>query len=251
MPPFPGHLRAALGQREEALRLLLAEYDAYAPFAEAWGRCRTTVRGGRTLALDEDGRLFLRRLAHRWNLDRVAHLAEGDFHRLAQAADADDPRLAWSVPFGDWVPNDPVVTVGGQRWLWQVGAGESLGAFRARIRCDLRLKDARQLPAELQAALPKLPGQARDAGWVLDDVQSALPRHIGWLFQRLCPQPDRPRSAAQIAEAESLALLDEAALDSAIEAPPERQVHRDVRNLARSLAIELPRLSTRRRHSPV
>lgn len=243
--PFPGHLRAVDLPHYSATRRLLQLYDAYEPFrvdaSVARGMCEQAelnTNGSRR------SREIVRAFARRWNLDRISELGESDLRRLRRGIQRVGDRVGQTtigvftnITFSGWEPEDPLVEWDGRSWAWRLGSGESLAECRERIVRDLDLANQRALPTPVRDQLAALPGQARAAGWILADRRHGLDRHLGWLFLRLCPQPEQPWSPARIARDEHEKYGVQLG---------ERVVRRATDELAESLRIGLPRLASGR-----
>ena len=98
---------------------------------------------------------------------------------------------------------------------------------------NLGVNRARDLPPEVQSQLGDLETSAKEDGIPLCDEPIALPRHVHWLFRRLCPQPDQVRGWEQIAE-------EERDRSDGIVAADRKTIKRNVIQIARDVGIELP-----------
>jgi hypothetical protein len=248
MRRFPGHLRAAEPLREEALHLLLAEYDRYQPFVDDCARLKAS---GMAAALNDPpigaidsylrARAAVETFAKRWNLDRIPETRQFEYHAVRAAVDqvgrkfghlVGTPFRPASIVIGKWEPDYPSVAYDGQSWSWHLGRVETLADFRNRIAEDLDVVPV-SMPPEITRQLWTLPDEASRLGWSLTDVPHKLAIHVRWLFLRLCPQPDRPLGPGKIAARET-------------EIVDERTVRRAINHLARTLAISLPPLKVGR-----
>ena len=233
--PFPGHLRGHAYQRDTATLLLLREYDCHPAFRHD---C-TAVKA----RFDESGderafRCEVATLGQQWHLDQIPLVREQNYRLLVEGIRNIGGRLSLRPgdivrgPFttysaAKFVSEEPEVRFQGLCWSWRVSSAESLANLRERIRRDLGLASGARLPIDLDVQLRGLLRQAEALHWSVQDVRHELERQVRWLFLRICPQPERPRGFAAIANADDA---------------DERTVRRIVQGLAEELGIELPEI---------
>jgi hypothetical protein len=224
-----------------AVWTLLRLYDEYEPFLEDCRVVKGTIAG----AGDYDRMRLTRDLARRWNLERIPQLRESGYRQLSRAIDRLDTQTGtivcrvfypFSIVLARFEPENPAVVYEDRRWEWRLGGQESLAGMRQRIMNDLDLRRASQLPPDVLRQLRVLPGEARKLGWEISDQPSELPKHVRWLFLRLCPHPETPWGYSRIAAAE---IGD----DKAALFVDKRMVRRTVISLAKAIGVELPPLS--------
>ena len=104
-------------------------------------------------------------LAERWNLVRVPDFCEGHYRHLRMAlaiksltdVDDDPVTLRSAIATGGFVSDRPSVSYDGRSWWWDIRLPETLGEFRKRVACDLRVSKPTDLPAKLSAQIDRLP----------------------------------------------------------------------------------------------
>ena len=249
MPRFPGHLRGSEPLIEPGLFLLLDEYNDYQPFAQDCLRSKEALRRIQEASgpFSSEGIVrshkLIEALAQRWNLDRVPQVRDLGYTGLTEAVKRTGERVGrqtcgpfkpLSISLVGFVRDEPQVVFGERQWTWSLSGYGSLGQLRRRIMRDLYIARPADLPAEIAAQLSALPAAAERLGWELGDMASGLLKHVGWLFLRLCPQPDRPLGYARIADYE----------DQQGRIGDERVIRRAVTQLAGRMGIELPKLRT-------
>ena len=239
---FPGHLRARDILPRQALALLLRLYNDYEPFVRYCKALRPELEQLHRSRFEfAQERELLGMAAHRWNLDRISEVAEFNYRRLREGIRQTGNRVGtvtlgpfFPMFFFDFVPEHPKLVYRGKTWEWMLHSDESLGEFRRRIMRDLGLKRPSYLPNEVVQQLNSMPEKARRLNWQLGDMQHGLKHTVGWLFLRLCPQPDTPLSFARIALREEQ--------KRGQDTDSEAMIRRAVTDLARRMSIQLPPL---------
>ncbi|OFW63471.1 MAG: hypothetical protein A2Y74_01315 [Actinobacteria bacterium RBG_13_63_9] len=239
---FPGHLRARKTIPQQALFLLLRQYDKYEPFVQHCEEMKPEFDRLHGVPLSFSRERQLAEIAARcWNLDQVPEIREFNYRRLRNAIRQTGEKVGnvvlepfCAMAFAGRVPEEPTVAYGGRIWEWSLDSGESLGGLRKRVMFDLGLKRASYLPDEVVQQLKVMPEEARRLNWQLGDMQHGLKQTVEWLFLRLCPQPDAPLSFARIALREEQ--------KRGQDTDSETMIRRAVTGLARRMNIQLPPL---------
>ena len=245
---YPGHLRNQPSLIRSAIDLLLLKYDAYEPFSDS---CRS-IKPALADLTDELGNPFrdtyrevadlMQGLAHCWNLDRIPDISEGDFMHLRWAVHGLDTRIGntlcgvfspLGIGYAAFEVDMPEVKYKHLTWSWDPESDGSLSNFRRRIMNDLSVDRPSDLPEEVSQLVASYAEQAQHLGARLSDLPSSLPKHIHWLFRRLCPQPDQVWGWERIATEERERAEEFVVADT-------RTISRRVIGIANDTEIKLP-----------
>ncbi len=180
----------------------------------------------------------------RWHLDRIPGMADhtctnsGIGQQRMEQGSGDDlkgPFTPVGIGTTDYEFPSLSICYRGRNWEWDATFTESFAKYRARIMRNLGVNRARDLPPEVQSQLGDLETSAKEDGIPLSDEPIALPRHVHWLFRRLCPQPDQVRGWEQIAE-------EERERSGNVAWAEKKDIRSRVNEIALDAGIELPNL---------